>query len=180
MRQCLPHVGDGGGDDGGDGGSVAMAARRWRWRLRGQGGAGVDGRGMRGEEEKTVAGAVWVGNLASTRFEEGSGLCVKHPFSGDTADWVFQFQHWSLRNVTSHHNDCLTKRAVSARAVRKQARKYSLLLRPLSPWPPPPHMHNKIRGVLIFWWNSRPELFSCIVGKIMKISYLADSGTYTT
>jgi hypothetical protein len=114
---------------------------------------------MRGEEEKTVAGAVWVGNLASTRFEEGSGLCVKHPFSGDTADWVFQFQHWSPRNVTSHHNDCLTKRAVSARAVRKQARKYSLLLRPLSPWPPPPHMHNKIRGVLIFWWNSSARAF---------------------
>jgi hypothetical protein len=94
---------------------------------------------------------------------------------------VFQFQHWSPRNVTSHHNDCLTKRAVSARAVRKQARKYSLLLRPLSPWPPPPHMHNKIRGVLIFWWNSSARaFFLCIVGKIMKISYLADSGTYTT
>jgi hypothetical protein len=45
---------------------------------------GVDGRGRRGEEEKTVAlgGA---GNLASAWCEEGGGLCVKHPFSGDTA-----------------------------------------------------------------------------------------------
>ena len=59
-----------------------MAARRWR---RGDGGAamaaamagakgGVDGRGRRGEEEKTVA-LCGAGNLASTRCgEEGSGL----------------------------------------------------------------------------------------------------------
>jgi hypothetical protein len=40
-------------------------------------------------------------------------------------DWVFQ--HWSPRNVTSRHNDYLTKRAAGERAVRKQARKYSLL-----------------------------------------------------
>jgi len=37
------------------------------------------------------------------------------------------FQHWSPRNVTSHHNDCLTKRVVGERAVGKQARKYSLI-----------------------------------------------------
>jgi hypothetical protein len=43
-------------------------------------------------------------------------------------DWLFQ--HWSPRNVTSRHNDCLTKRAVGERAVGKQARKYSLLIRP--------------------------------------------------
>jgi hypothetical protein len=41
-------------------------------------------------------------------------------------DWVFQ--HWSPRNVTSRHNDCLTKRAVGERAVGKQARKYALIL----------------------------------------------------
>ena len=65
-------------------------------------------------------------NLASTRCgEEGSGLCVKHPFSGDTAYWVFR--HWSPRNVTSRHNDCLTKRAVGERAVGKQALKYNLI-----------------------------------------------------
>jgi hypothetical protein len=40
-------------------------------------------------------------------------------------DWVFQ--HWSPRNVTSSHNDCLTKRAVGELAVGKQARKYSLI-----------------------------------------------------
>ena len=33
-------------------------------------------------------------------------------------DWVFW--HWSPRNVTSHHNDCLNKRAVGDRAVRKK------------------------------------------------------------
>ena len=93
--QCLPHGGDGGGDDGGDGGSAAMAAARGgvdgRGRTRGrqwrrQGGELMDeaGRGG-GEEEKTVA-LCGAGNLASTRCgEEGSGLCVKHPFSGDTA-----------------------------------------------------------------------------------------------
>ena len=50
--------------------AVAMAARRW-WR--GDGGAamagargGVNGRGRRGEEEKTVA-LCGAGNLASTR-----------------------------------------------------------------------------------------------------------------
>jgi hypothetical protein len=78
-----------------------------------------------GEEEKTVA-LCGAGNLASTRCgEEGSGLCVKHPFSGTPLDWVFQ--HWSPRNVTSRHNDCLTKRAVGERAIGKQARKYSLM-----------------------------------------------------
>ena len=41
-------------------------------------------------------------------------------------DWVFQ--HWSPRNVTSSHNDCLTKRAVGELAVGKQARKYSLII----------------------------------------------------
>jgi hypothetical protein len=40
-------------------------------------------------------------------------------------DWVFQ--HWSPRNVTSRHNDCLTKRAVGECAVGKQARKYALI-----------------------------------------------------
>ena len=65
------------------------------------------------------------GNLASTRCEEGSGLCVKHPFQVTPLDWVFP--HWSPRNVTSRHNNCLTKRAVGERAVGKQACKYSLL-----------------------------------------------------
>jgi hypothetical protein len=45
---------------------------------------GVDGRGRRGKEEKTVA-LCGAGNLASTRCEEGSDLCIKHPLSGDTA-----------------------------------------------------------------------------------------------
>jgi len=54
---------------------------------------------------------------------EGSGLCVKSPFSGTPLDWVFR--HWSQRNVTSHHKDCPTKRAVGDCAVRKKARKYS-------------------------------------------------------
>ena len=69
------------------------------------------------------------GNLASTRCEEGSGLCVKHPFQVTPLDWVFP--HWSPRNVTSRHNNCLTKRAVGERAVGKQACKYSLLRCPI-------------------------------------------------
>ena len=96
------------GEGGGDGGSAARAAaivtaRQWRrrWRRRGEdsgdGGAmrmavmaGARGESMDkagrggGEEEKTVA-LCGAGNLTSTQFEEGSGLCVKHPFSGDTA-----------------------------------------------------------------------------------------------
>ena len=73
--------------------AAAMAAAR-RWRCNDGGTAmaaamagargGVDGRGMSGEEEKTVA-LCGARNLASTRCEEGSGLCVKHPFLGDTA-----------------------------------------------------------------------------------------------
>jgi hypothetical protein len=98
----------------------AMAARQW-WR-RGEGrGDDIDGRGKRREEEKTASsGAVWGRNLASTWCEE-SGLCVKSPFSGTLLDWVFQ--HWSQRNVTSRHKDCLTKRAVGDRAVKKNAHK---------------------------------------------------------
>jgi hypothetical protein len=116
MGKALPssdnRIQPGCGDDGGDGGSMAMAARRgrrrgkgggdggsaaraaamaaarrrWRRRWRGQGGESMDeaGRGG-GKEEKTVA-LCGAGDLASTRCgEEGSGLCVKHPFSGDTA-----------------------------------------------------------------------------------------------
>ena len=71
-----------------------------------------------GEEEKTVA-LCGAGNLASTRCgEEGSRLCVKHPL-----EWVFQ--HWSPRNVTSSHNDCLTKRAVGE--VRSENRPVNTL-----------------------------------------------------
>ena len=71
------------GNGGGKGRGEAMAARRWRGRGKGRG-DDVDGRGRRREEEKTASGAVWGRNLASTRCE-GSGLCVKSPFSGDTA-----------------------------------------------------------------------------------------------
>ena len=83
-----------------------------------EGGSGGGSGGGRREEEKTVA-LCGAGNLASTRCEEGSGLCVKHPFQVTPLDWVFP--HWSPRNVTSRHNDCLTKRAVGERAVGKQA-----------------------------------------------------------
>ena len=102
---------------------------------------GVDGRGRRGEEEKTVAlcGAgnlastrceegeeektvalCGAGNLASTRCEEGSDLCV------NPLDWVFQ--HWSSRSVTSRHNDCLTKRAVGERAGKQAHKKFPNLV----------------------------------------------------
>ncbi len=57
-RHCPPQGGDGNGDGGREGGR----------------GDDIDGRGRR-EEEKTAA---------STRCE-GSSLCVKPPFSGDTA-----------------------------------------------------------------------------------------------
>ena len=80
---------------------------------------GVDGRGRRGEEEKTVA-LCGAGNLASTRCEEGSDLCV------NPLDWVFQ--HWSPRSVTSRHNDCLTKRAVGERAGKQAHKKFPNLV----------------------------------------------------
>jgi len=41
-------------------------------------------------------------------------------------DWVFQ--HWSPRNVTSHHKECLTKRVLGDRVVRKKVPKYSRIL----------------------------------------------------
>jgi hypothetical protein len=84
--------GKGGGDEGGAARAAAMAVqrwrRRWRRRWRGQGGESMDeaGRGG-GEEEKTVAlcGARNLASASTRCGEEGSGLCVKHPFSGDTA-----------------------------------------------------------------------------------------------
>ena len=80
-----------------------------------------------GEEEKTVA-LCGAGNLASTRCgEEGSGLCSLCVKQVTPLDWVFQHWNWSPRNVTSRHNDCLTKRAVGERAVGKQALKYNLI-----------------------------------------------------
>jgi hypothetical protein len=79
----------------------------------------VDGRGRRREEEKTVA---LCGARISLRGERS--VRVKSPFSVTPLDWVFQ--HWSPRNVTSRHKDCLTKRAVGEHVVGRQARKYSL------------------------------------------------------
>jgi hypothetical protein len=73
--------GEGGSDgEGGGNGGAAMAAA---W---GQGGESMDEAGRGGEEEEKTVALCGAGNLASTRCgEEGSGLCVKHPFSGDTA-----------------------------------------------------------------------------------------------
>ena len=46
-----------------------------------------------------------------------AAVCANPLFQVTLLDWVFQ--HWIPRNVTPHHKDCLTKRAVGERAVGK-------------------------------------------------------------
>jgi len=54
-----------------------------------------------------------------------AAVCANPLFQVTLLDWVFQ--HWIPRNATSHHKDCLTKRAVGERVVGKQARKCTLM-----------------------------------------------------